>query len=634
MIEISLNKIEKSYGANKVLHNISFDVQKRERIGLIGRNGTGKTTIFKIISGLEDYDSGVLTVRKGASTGYMDQIPDYPDKYKVIDVLNTTFEDVFAIREKLREIESAMSKVSENEVKKIMREYGELQNLFENKGGYEIEVNLNKICSGLKFSEEFKNRKFHTLSGGEKTTVMLGKILLQNADILLLDEPTNHLDIESVEWLEDFLLEYRGTVLIISHDRYFLDKVVDKIVEIEDGNSKVFHGNYSYYIKEKDRMLFEQFEKYKDQQKKIKAMKEAIRRFRDWGIRADNPKMFKKAFSLEKRLEKTEKIDKPNLERPKIGLDFSETHRSGNDVIRVTDLTKSFQDNLILDNLNFYVRYQEKVAVLGKNGTGKTTLIKILIGQDKPDYGDVKIGSRVNIGYLEQEVSFDNQELTVLETYRQNFNMHEGEARNKLAKFLFFGEDVYKKVKNISGGEKVRLELSIMMNQDINLLLLDEPSNHLDTDSREMFEQALQKFIGTVVFISHDRYLINKIAKRIVELRDKKFVNYLGNYDYYKQKKVKENLVTIKEIPEIKPQKVRYERDKRIQKEKKKVERRILEIEEEMKKIENQISEKDKEMEKWATDYKKLYNLYKEKCGLRQKLDLLFEEWIQIKSQI
>ena len=634
MIEISLNKIVKSFGANKILHNISFDVQKKERIGLIGRNGTGKTTIFKIISGLEDYDSGILTLRKGASTGYMDQIPDYPDKYKVIDVLNTTFEDVFAIREKLRDIESEMSKISENDVKKIIKEYGELQNLFENKGGYEIEVNLNKICSGLKLSEEFKNRKFNTLSGGEKTTVMLGKILLQNADILLLDEPTNHLDIESVEWLEDFLLEYIGTILIISHDRYFLDKIVNKIIEIEDGNSRVFYGNYSYYIKENDRMLFDQFEKYKDQQKKIKAMKESIKRFRDWGTRTDNPKMFKKAFSLEKRLEKMEKIDKPILERKKIGLNFSKSHRSGNDVIKVTGLKKSFQDNLILDDLDLFVRYQEKVAILGKNGTGKTTLMKVLTNLYKPDGGEVKIGSRVNIGYLEQEVYFDNQEFTVLETFRRNFNIHEGEARNKLAKFLFFGDEVYKKVMNISGGERVRLQLSIMLNQDINLLLLDEPSNHLDTDSREMFEQALQKFTGTVVFISHDRYLINKIAQRIVELRDKKFVNYLGNYDYYKQKKIKEKIVTVKEIPEMKPQKAKYEKDKKIQNEKKKVERRILEIEEKMEKMENQISEKDKEMEKWATDYKKLYELYKEKCGLRKNLDLLFEEWIQIKLQI
>lgn len=635
MIEIALKDVNKYYGASKVFDNITFEVQTGEKVGLIGRNGTGKTTVFKIIAGIEKYDGGNMSIRKEATIGYLDQLPEYPIDFRVIDVLNKAFEEHFQIRDKLHELENEMTLADTDTIEITMKKYGDLQLLFEHMGGYEIDEKLSKVCTGLKISEEFKERLFDTLSGGEKTTIMLGKMLLQNPDILLLDEPSNHLDMDSIEWLEEFLKEFKGTVLIISHDRYFLDRVVAKIIELEDGETSLYLGNYSYYVQEKDRRLLEQFEIFKDQQKKIKAMEEAIKRFRDWGTKADNPAMFKKAANMQRRIDRIEKVDRPNTDRAKIQINFSGIDRSGKDVIRIEGLKKSFDNKSILYNLDFYVRFSEKVCIVGKNGSGKSTLLKILLNQYPADLGSVEIGSRVKIGYLEQQVSFENDDTSILDALKTSFTLTEGDARRILAKFLFYSEDVFKKVKNLSGGEKSRLKLCMLMQQDINLLILDEPTNHLDIDSREMLEEALELFKGTIVFVSHDRYFINKIAQRIVEINNKKLKEYLGGYDFYREHKLEEKNKYEDIQKEIalrkKEDKLRHKPEKRDDDDKIK-EKRIKELEEEIAAIEIKIKEIEHHMGLMASDYEKLNELFAEKEEAEIHLDNLLEEWTELSS--
>lgn len=634
MIEISLKSIEKYYGANKVLEDISFEVQSGEIVGLLGRNGTGKTTIFKMISRLENYNSGALSIRKNATIGYLDQIPEYPSSYRAIDVLNEAFKNVIDIKESLRSMEEKMSSLQGEDLDKIMKRYGELQIEYENKGGYEVEEKLSKVCSGLKINEVFKERLFCTLSGGEKTTVMLGKILLQNPSILLLDEPTNHLDIDSVEWLEEFLRDYNGTVLIISHDRYFLDAVVKKIVEIEDGKASIYLGNYSHYVEEKERRIMQQVELYKSQQKKIKAMEESIKRFKDWGNRGDNEKMFKKAANMQKRIDKMDKIDRPIVEKTNIKLDFSTETRSGKDVILVKGLKKAFDDKVILENLNFHVIYSHKVAILGKNGCGKSTLIKIVLNKINEYEGEVKIGSGTKIGYLQQEIEFSHNENTILESFMDEYPVSEGEARGILARFLFYADDVFKKVKNLSGGEKVRLKLCQLMHSDTNLLVLDEPTNHLDIDSREMLEKALGQFNGTIIFISHDRYFINKIANRIAEIKNKKLISYIGNYDYYKEKRLNGESDTEENTKSknLKKEKTLKQKPKIVNSDRENKNKRIKELEIEIQELENQIQSLDKEASKYNYDYERLEEVYNEKNKLKKRYDELMEEWIDIES--
>ena len=537
MIQLALKEVEKYFGGNRIFSNITFEVQTDERVGLIGRNGTGKTTVFKIIAGIEKQDKGSISIRKNSTIGYLHQIPDYPNNFKVIDILKIAFEIQYEMNSELKVLEEQMASLKGSQLEYALRKYGELNDLYEAKGGYEIEEKMSKVNTGLKFNEEYLNREFISLSGGEKTIVILGKILLENPDILLLDEPSNHLDVTSIEWLESYLKAYKGTVIVISHDRYFLDRVVTKVVEIEDGETSSYNGNYTYYVKEKQRRVFEQFEAFKDQQKKVKAMEKAINKLREWAMQGDNEKFFKRAESMQKRLDKIERVDKPIINQPKIQLDFAETDRSGTDVVSIKSLYKSFEDKKILEDLYLDVRYGERTALIGDNGSGKSTIIKILLGDIEADYGEVKLGSNIKIGYLPQNITFNNEELTVVNVFREGITISEGAARGILAKFLFYGESVFKKVKNLSGGEKSRLKLCKLIQNDINLLILDEPTNHLDIDSRENLEEALIEFSGTILFISHDRFFINKLAERVCEIEDKKIINYQGDYEYYREKK-------------------------------------------------------------------------------------------------
>lgn len=637
MIDISLKGISKYYGANKVLEDITFEIHSGDRMGLIGKNGTGKTTVLKIIAGIENSDGGILSIRKNATIGYLSQMPDYPNEYKVIDVLNIAFTKQNEIKSEMRKLEEKMAISNEYELEKIMKNYGELQHTYEYIGGYETEEKLNRVCIGLKLTDTMLERSFSNLSGGEKTTVMLGMMLLQNPDILLLDEPSNHLDLESVEWLEEFIKEYKGSVLVISHDRYFLDNIANKIVEIEAKKSKNYIGNYSFYVQYKEEMLNLQLEAYKSQQKKIKEMEEAIKRFKEWGTRAGEEPMFKKAANMEKRIERMDKVDKPIMNQPKIKVNFTQGERSANEVVSIKGLRKSFGDNLIIDNLDLSVRYKERLCILGKNGCGKSTLIKLLINKYTQDSGEIVIGSRVRIGYLEQEIFFEDEEKTVLETINDYFMVSEGEGRRILAGFLFYGEDVFKKIKSLSGGEKSRLRLCIMMQEENNLLILDEPTNHLDIDSREMLEKALENFNGTIIFISHDRYFINKLSGRIVELDNKKLKEYLGDYNYYKEKKAEIKAALLANEIEtnktkVADRKVKDNNNVNPEAEEAKRKKIISKFEEEMQELENLISQLDTQMVEFACDPEKLNELYSEKEILTNKYDDLLSKWIELCS--
>ena len=632
MIQLALKEVEKYFGGNRIFNNITFEIQMGERVGFIGRNGCGKTTVFKIIAGLEALDKGSISIRKNSTIGYLHQIPDYPDQFKVIDILKIAFNVQYEISNQLqlKILEMQMSSLKELELEYALRKYGELNELYEAKGGYEIEEKMSKVCTGLKFSEVLLNRKFISLSGGEKTIVILGKILLENPDILLLDEPSNHLDVASIEWLESFLKAYKGTVIVISHDRYFLDRVVTKIVEIEDGETSIYDGNYSYYVIEKQRRVFEQFEAYKDQQKKIKAMEKAIKQLREWAIQGDNEKFFKRAESMQKRLDKVGKVEKPLINQPKIQLDFACTDRSGKDTISIIALCKSFNQKKILENLHLEIRYGERTALIGDNGSGKSTIIKMLLGEVEGDSGEVKLGSNTKIGYLPQNIAFNNEDLTVLEAFREDLFILEGLARGILAKFLFYGESVFKKVKNLSGGEKSRLKLCILIQNDINLLILDEPTNHLDIDSRENLEEALMEFVGTILFISHDRFFINKLAKRICEIEDKKIINYNGNYEYYKEKKneFKRNKIEVHN-KEVKKPRNKENTQKQVNNNKLK-QSEILEnmIQE----LELKLSDIDIEMNNKGSDYEKLLELGKEKQRIQEELEGIMGKWIDIEN--
>lgn len=629
MIELALNSVQKYFGATKILESITFEVQTGEKVGIIGRNGSGKTTILKIIAGIEKQDKGAVIVKKGATLGYLDQIPEYPKEYTSMDVLNTAFTKQEKISRSLRELEEQMSFLTGKELDTSLIKYGELQLKFEHEGGYEIVEKLSKVCTGLSITEEFKKQLFSTLSGGEKTIVILAKILLQAPDILLLDEPSNHLDMEAMEWLEDFLKDYKGMALMVSHDRYFLDRVVTKIVEIEDMESETYAGNYSDFVKEKEKRMMLQFDAFEDQQKKIKAIENTIKQLRDWGSqRSDNPKFIKRAVSMEKRLEKMQRVEKPVFEKQNMKIKFLTSERSGNEVVKLKEVTKGFQDKLLLNKADLLIRHGERVVIIGNNGTGKSTLIKLLLKEYTVDSGIAELGSAVKLGYLPQNVTFENEEFTVLECFRENKTISEGKAREFLARFMFYGENVFKKVRNLSGGEKSRLKLCFLLYEDVNVLILDEPTNHLDIDSRETLEEALGNFEGTILFVSHDRYFINIICSRIVDLREKKLISYDGNYEYYKEKRVAERVVdskvemvrTVVKTQEIKP--------KNGDNNSKKNQWEIEKLEADIVSIESSIEELDKLMIEYASNYEKLNELLAEKSKKQQDLEKVMEKWV------
>ena len=539
VIEVSVNNAQKSFGFKRVLDGFDLEATTGERIALIGPNGCGKTTLFKIIAGEESLDQGVVSIRRNATIGLLSQIPPrVSDDVSVRDILLKSFDEVFKVEKQLREYEEKLATVSSDKMDSILNNYGKLQECFTNMGGYEIDEKVSKICSGFKIADEMLDRSFNTLSGGEKTIVNLASLIISNPNILLLDEPTNHLDIDALEWFEQFLANYKGTIIISSHDRYFLDKVATKTILIDKGKSEVYHGNYSYYLKESERRALAEFDEYKNQQKQIEAMKAAVKKLKEWGERGDNPRFFRRAACIERKLEKMELLDRPDSKK-QLPLDFEINGRSGKDVLVADDLGIIVGDKVILDGAKMVLKYGEKVCLMGKNGAGKSTFIKAVLYGDNIFQGEIKVGSNVSIGYMPQEIRFEDENATILETARKFYDGTETHLRASLAKFLFYGENVFKRVGKLSGGEKVRLKLFELIQKRANLLILDEPTNHIDIDTKEMLEEALNEYQGTLFFISHDRYFINKLAQRVINIENEKFHQYIGNYDYFKEQKEK-----------------------------------------------------------------------------------------------
>jgi len=628
MIEIGVKGLAKKFAAESIFTDITFDIQTGQRIGMVGSNGCGKTTVFKIICGLETEDSGNISFRKGSTIGYLQQVPDEYPKLKVKEVILKAFEEQLKLKQRLNSLEKSLEDAYETQANELMVEYGELQSRFEQIGGYDIEVNLAKICSGLKIAETMQKRQFGTLSGGEKTRVMLARILLEKPDVLLLDEPTNHLDIESVEWLEDFLSEYPGAVLIISHDRFFLDRIVTQIVEIEAGKTTRYHGNYSQYHTEKERRWLVEFEDFKNIQKKIKAMKAAAERFRIWGrINTDNAAHMARAKKLEAKIEELQQIDKPK-EKYKINMAFNGSGRSANNVLKAEKLSKKYGEKILFRNSDFLLKFGERICLIGPNGSGKTTWLKMAMQKELPDGGSIGLGSRVKLGLLEQEVEFEDAELSVIETLRIEFPMHEGEARNILARFLFRRDDVFKKISALSGGEKVRLRICLLMQSDVNFLMLDEPTNHLDIESREMIEEALKDFKGTILFISHDRYFINQAANSVVALENFGLKRYLGSYDYYREKRDRQTIPTKAVIRKV-VNRIESEMKQGFPKQKQKKVNpfQLKKLEEEIATLETRSSVLDNQLAEYSSDYTKLLEIHsiKEQCD--SKLENLLEQW-------
>lgn len=540
MIEIELNKIKKNYGLKNILDGFSLELKTGERVALIGQNGSGKSTILKIIAKQESVDSGTINIRNGAKIGILNQI--YENEKEDISVekfLYKSFEEILKVEKKLNKLETQMStEVNADKLKKIINEYGRMQERFSLMGGYEIQERFNKICSRFYINKELLKQSYNLLSGGEKTRVNLAKLLLTQPEILLLDEPTNHLDIHSLEFLEELILKYKGTVLIVSHDRYFLDKVINKTVLLENGKENIYYGNYSYFLKEDERRTLAQFENYKNQQKQIEKMKESILTLRKFGDLAGNEMFFKRAKNIEKRLEKMEIIDRVDLNKKSLDLKFNIKKRSGNDVLKLENVEKKFDQKVIFKDANLTLNYGEKAALIGKNGSGKSTLIKMILGQDTNFQGELKLGTSIKIGYISQNIIFEDNEKTVLDYYLEGNNLSETEARSKLAKYGFRQESTFKRIGKLSGGEKVRIILMKLIQKDINFLILDEPTNHIDIDTREILEEALKEYKGTVLFVSHDRFFINAIANRVLNIENYKIKSYYGNYDDFTMKNI------------------------------------------------------------------------------------------------
>lgn len=532
MIEIGINQITKNFGYKKVLEGLSFEVMTGERAALVGRNGTGKSTVLKLIAGNETPDAGEIAIRRGAAVGMLEQIPRLRQPGKTVEqVLTEPFLDLLSLERSLRQAEEIMALHPEDT--NLLDRYCAITEQFAAQGGYEMGEALQRVIQGFRLGE-LLDREYNVLSGGQKTVVNLAAAVLRKPDILLLDEPTNHLDMKTIEWFEGFLAKYRGTVLIVSHDRYFLDRVATRTIILEAGTCNSFAGNYSFSQKEQERLMLLEFEQYKNQQKKIAAMEAAIKRFRIWGAQADNPKFFKKAKELEKRLEKMEVLNRPQLEKPKVPIAFSGS-RSGTDVLKLNGFGLAFGEHVLLENSNLLLREKEKLCLMGDNGSGKTSLIRAVLGESSAYSGKITVNPSALVGYIPQEIRFPNGTDSVLEAFKREHICTEGEARNLLAKYFFCGASVFKRVSFLSGGEKVLLKLSILLQNQVNFLILDEPTNHIDIETREMLEDALQEYGGTLLFISHDRYFIEKIAGKIAVIQNRAITCFDGSYEAYRE---------------------------------------------------------------------------------------------------
>ncbi|CAH1196613.1 ribosomal protection-like ABC-F family protein [Paenibacillus sp. JJ-223] len=544
MMMISAQQLTQYYGAHLVLDGITFEIMEGDKVALIGRNGSGKTTLMRLLARLAQPDEGQLTIKRDTKIGYVAQIPEGLDDYTVLDVLSLGFRELTDCRARMKELEQQMSDPDcagdADQLEKLLKRYASLQEQFERQGGYEMDARIDQIADGLDIAKEHYGWTFGDLSGGEQTRVVLASQLIVRPDLLLLDEPTNHLDLERVEWLEEFLKEYDGTIVLISHDRYFLDRVVTRTIELEDGEAHASAGGYTDYMQDKERRLLQQFEEFKEQQKVIKKMKETIRQLEEWGRIGGNEKFFRRAASMRKALERMEKVKRPVLERRNADFDMRTEDRTGRRVAVLDDVQKCYGSRTILNGVSGLLEYGDKIALIGRNGSGKTTLFKLLLGEEQPSAGKLEWGARVDVGYLAQQEEPADPKLTVLEHFRLEAGVEEGEARGILARYLFYGADVFRSVGQLSGGEWTRLRLALLVQRKPNVLLLDEPTNHLDIASREALEDSLADYDGTVLAISHDRYFVNRLASRVWELENGRMTAYLGDFEAYRTKKAEQ----------------------------------------------------------------------------------------------
>ncbi|WP_433619919.1 ribosomal protection-like ABC-F family protein [Paenibacillus cellulositrophicus] len=654
---IQCKNIQKYHGAQLVLSDVSFEIREGEKAALIGRNGCGKTTMLHLLNGGDKPDQGEISISRGAKLGFLAQIPQAGDGETVYDILLRAFTAPLEWQRRMRELEALMSGSSASggkEPEQWLAEYGRLQERFEAAGGYEMEATIDRIAGGLGIPAGQYTRPFASLSGGEKTKIGLASLLLEQPDVLLLDEPTNHLDMAAIEWLEQFLKEYRGTVLTISHDRYFLDKLVTKVVEIEDGEAFTYHTDYSGYQKEKEARLLQQFADYQEQQKKIKKMQESIKQLIEWGNRSNPPNagFHRRAASMQKALDRMVKLKRPVLERKTMDLSLQQEDRSGKQVLVFEELGKSYGTRTLFKGVNETLRYGETVMLLGGNGSGKSTLIKLALGELEPTEGSVAVGSRVSIGYLAQEETPESVKQNVLQYYREQAGIEEGEARGRLARFLFYGADVFKDIRSLSGGEWTRLRFAILMEQKPNLLILDEPTNHLDIDAREALEEALEEFPGTIFGVSHDRYFINRLAARIWSLDHGQVRSFIGNFEDYQQeiRKLSEAETAAQawkaeaagskgaeagsqgKEPVSKPAAARPDTGER--RSRKSDASASISLEQSIKELEGRLGQIDADMleESAASDLGRLQQLHAEREQLQAQLEAAYEQWLELQD--
>ena len=627
---LSCNNISKSFGTDVIIKSCSFNIEDHEKAAIVGINGAGKSTLLKIITGIEPADTGLVTLAKDKTLGYLSQQQNLNSDNTIYDELLSVKQYILDMEAQLRSIENQMKSADDTALETLMKKYSDLNHEFELNNGYAYKSEITGVLKGLGFAEEDFTLNVNTLSGGQKTRVALGRLLLSKPDIILLDEPTNHLDMESISWLENYLLNYSGAVLIVAHDRYFLDKIVSKIIELDNGNATVFSGNYTDYASKKAILRNMQLKEYLNQQREIKHQEEVITKLKQF----NREKSIKRAESREKMLNKMEFVDKPEILNDKMDIKLEPNVISGNDVLTVDNLTKGFDGTVLFDNICFQIKRGERVALIGSNGTGKTTILKLINGIIPADSGSIYLGAKVNIGYYDQEHHVLDPDKTIFDEIRDAYpDLNNTQIRSTLAAFLFTNEDVFKYIKDLSGGERGRVSLAKLMLSNANFLILDEPTNHLDITSKEILENALNSYTGTVLFVSHDRYFINSTATRIIELANKTVVNYIGNYDYYLEKK---DILGAKPITNNTSKssssaisKLNWQEEKVKQAQQKKIKNEIKRTEERMALIEAEIEELDNMYADPAisSDTAKLMEIHTRKEALSKELDELYDKW-------
>ncbi len=595
-MQMKAEQIQKIMGGNILFENLQLEVNSGEHVAIVGVNGSGKTTLLQLLSGVDFPDRGRIIKSKDATVGYLHQIPNYPG-HSVKKVLEEAFADIYALRARMTILEQEMQS---NVTDKILWQYGQVQEQFMLQGGYEVEAQLAMIANGLGILEMLA-QPFSSLSGGEKTKVMLGQIILSQPAILLLDEPTNHLDMQAIEWLENYVRSFEGIIIVVSHDRHFMNQIAHKVIEIEDGEAFTYTGNYDAFIAQKEAKIEQQFADYEEQQKKIKKMQETIKRLKQWANEANPPNasMHRRAKSMEKALARIERVKKP-ISKKKMNLALTMAERSGKEVVQLQDIYHGYEKPLLIDS-NLAVYFGERLAIVGNNGSGKSTLLKMMLGEIVPNRGVCHVGSNVKIGYLSQQLEHKNPAIRLIDAFRENVAVSEAEARHILARFLFYGYDVFKKVKNLSGGEKMRLRLAQLMHEDINVLILDEPTNHLDIEAREVLEDTLETFEGTIIGVSHDRYFLQKIFTKTAWLKDQTIHVFEGDYEWARQKleELSKKIVVENEVaPKIQSVKKELSLEQQIEKLEAKLEEPSL-AKEQRQKLKQQIEEL---YEKWMEE--------------------------------